>query len=132
MVIGLALFALGAQAGIGIMQVNQHVWRGFYNIDRLKWDTAYNARAGAQILMRYMKDYAIDYADRSGDLNHVPRATYAVYNAGPLAVGRFNKPHPPARERRVDRRLWNLYQGIAAGGQADLGSCNIKSAASTP
>ncbi len=124
---------LRSQAGsIGIMQINQHVWRGFYNIDRLKWDTAYNARAGAQILMRYMKDYAIDYADRSGDLNHVPRATYAVYNAGPHAVGRFNKPRPPAREQRVDQRLWTLYQGIASGGQVDLGSCSVKTAAATP
>ncbi len=124
---------LRSRAGsIGIMQVNQHVWRGFYNIDRLKWDTAYNARAGAQILLRYMKDYAIDYADRSGNLDHVPRATYAVYNAGPHAVGRFNKPHQPAREQRVDQRLWSLYQGVAAGGQVDLGNCSVKTAAATP
>ncbi len=123
---------LRSRAGsVGIMQINQHVWRGFYNVDRLKWDTAYNARAGTQILMRYMKDYAIDYADRSGNPDHVPRATYAVYNAGPRAVGRFNKPHPPARQQRVDQRLWSLYQGIASGGQVDLGSCSIKTAAAT-
>lgn len=124
---------LRSQAGsVGIMQINQHVWRGFYDVERLKWDTAYNARAGAQILMRYMKDYAIDYADRSGNLDHVPRATYAVYNAGPRAVGRFNKPHPPARQQRVDLRLWNLYQGIASGGRADLGSCSVTTAAANP
>jgi hypothetical protein len=124
---------LRSQAGsIGIMQINQLVWRGFYNIERLKWDTAYNARAGAQILMRYLKDYAIDYADRSGNPDHVPRAMYAVYNAGPRAVGRFNKPHPPARQERVDQRLWTLYQGIAAGGQVDLGTCSVKTAAATP
>jgi hypothetical protein len=124
---------LRSQAGsVGLMQINQHVWRGFYNVDRLKWDTAYNARAGAQILMRYMKDYAIDYADRSDNLDHVPRATYAVYNAGPRAVGRFNKPHPPARQQRVDQRLWTLYQGIASGGQVDIGSCSVKTAAASP
>lgn len=120
---------LRSQAGsIGIMQINQHIWRGFYNMERLKWDTVYNTRAGAQILMRYMKDYAIDYADRSGDSDDVPRAMYAVYNAGPRAVGRFSKAHPPTRQQRVDQRLWTLYQGIAGGGQVDLGSCSVKTA----
>jgi soluble lytic murein transglycosylase-like protein len=116
---------------VGIMQINQRVWRGFYDIERLRWDTAYNIRAGAQILMRYMKDYALPYAQRSGDLNHVPRAAYAVYNAGPRAVGRFNKPRPHPREARVDERLWTLYQGIVSGGQADLRTCGVSAAAAS-
>jgi len=78
---------LRSQSGsIGIMQVNQVVWRGFYEIQRLRWDTSYNVRAGAQILMRYTKDYAIPYASKSGDPDHAARAAYAVYNAGPRAV----------------------------------------------
>jgi soluble lytic murein transglycosylase-like protein len=105
------------------------VWRGFYDVERLRWNTAYNVRAGAQILKRYMKDYAIPYAERSGDLNHAPRAAYAVYNAGPRAVGRFNKPVRHPREERVDERLWALYQGIASGGEADLRSCAVRTAA---
>src|SRR3989442_3209503 len=116
---------------VGIMQINQVVWRGFYEIERLRWETAYNARAGAQIVLRYMKDYAIPYAERSGDPNHIPRATYAVYNAGPRAVGRFNKPQPHPREQRVDQRLWSLYQGIASGGHADLRACGVDSAAAS-
>jgi hypothetical protein len=79
--------------------------------------------------MRYMKDYAIPYAKRSGDLNHVPRAAYAVYNAGPRAVGRFDKPRPHPREKRVDERLWTLYQGIASGGRADLRTCGVNTGA---
>jgi hypothetical protein len=116
---------------VGIMQINQRVWRGFYDVQRLRWDTAYNTRAGAQILMRYMKDYAIPYAQRSGDLDRVPRAAYAVYNAGPRAVGRFNKSPPHPREARVDERLWTLYQGIAAGGRADLRTCSATTAAAS-
>ena len=104
------------------------MWRGFYDVQRLRWDTAYNMRAGAQILMRYLKDYAIPYAERSGDLNHVPRAAYAVYNAGPRAVGRFSKKPPDPREQRVDERLWTLYQGVASGAQVDLRNCNVSSA----
>jgi hypothetical protein len=119
---------LRSQSGsIGIMQINQVVWRGFYDVQRLRWDTAYNARAGAQILMRYMKDYAIPYAEKNGDPALAPRAAYAVYNAGPRAVGRFLKKPPHPREQRVDSHLWSLYQGIAAGGQADLKNCGVTS-----
>jgi hypothetical protein len=110
---------------VGIMQVNQRVWRGFYDVKRLRWDTAYNARAGAQILMRYLKDYAIPYAERTGNAEHAPRAAYAVYNAGPRAVGRFAKEGPHPREQRVDDKLWTLYRGIAAGGRADLRTCGV-------
>jgi hypothetical protein len=111
---------------VGIMQINQRVWRGFYDIDRVRWDTSYNIRAGAQILTRYLKDYAIPYAERTGKIDHVARAAYAVYNAGPRAVGRFTKSPPHPREARVDEKLWSLYQAIAAGGQVDLASCGVK------
>ena len=126
---GKVTYLRSAASSVGIMQVNQRVWRGFYEVERLRWDSAYNARAGAQILMRYMKDYAIPYAEKSGDVNHVPRAAYAVYNAGPRAVGRFNRNPPHPREARVDERLWSLYQGIASGGQVDLRTCAVTTAA---
>jgi hypothetical protein len=128
---GKVSYLRSAAGSVGIMQINQRVWRGFYDVERLRWDTAYNTRAGAQILMRYMKDYAIPYAERTGDLNHVPRAAYAVYNAGPRAVGRFNKVPRHPREERVDERLWTLYQGIASGGRADLRTCSVSTAAAS-
>ena len=112
---------------VGIMQINQHVWRGFYDLERLRWNTAYNIRAGTQILLRYVNDYAIPYARKTGRPADVPRATYAVYNAGPRAVGRFAKASPHPREARVDRKLWTLYQGVAAGGKPDLESCGVRS-----
>ncbi len=125
---GKVTYLRSTAASVGIMQINQRVWRGFYEIERLRWDTAYNTRAGAQILMRYLKDYAIPFAERSGDLGHVPRAAYAVYNAGPRAVGRFNKAQPHPREARVDERLRTLYEGIASGGRADLRNCDVTTA----
>jgi hypothetical protein len=111
---------------VGIMQVNQHVWRGFYDVERLRWDTAYNIRAGSQILLRYVNDYAIPYAEKSGKPTDVPRAAYAVYNAGPRAVGRFAKSPPHPREARVDEKLWSLYKGVASGGQPDLENCGVR------
>jgi hypothetical protein len=31
----------------------------------------------------------------------------------------------------VDEHLWKLYQGIASGGQADLKTCNVSTAAAS-
>ena len=129
---GQVTYLRSRSASVGIMQINQRVWRGFYDVRRLRWDTAYNIRAGVQILMRYVKDYAIPYAQRSGDAHDVPRAAYAVYNAGPRAVGRFDKAVPHPREKRVDDRLWTLYQRIASGGQVDLRTCDIEDVALSP
>jgi len=127
---GKVTYLRSASHSVGIMQINQKVWRGFYNVEKLRWDTAYNIRAGAQILARYVKDYAIPYAEKSGDAKSIPRAAYAVYNAGPRAVGRFAKSQPHPREARVDDKLWSLYQGIASGAQVDLASCGVKPPAS--
>ncbi|TAK82606.1 MAG: lytic transglycosylase domain-containing protein [Betaproteobacteria bacterium] len=128
---GKVSYLRSAVGSVGIMQINQRVWRGFYDVERLRWNTAYNTRAGAQILLRYMKDYAMPYAERTGDLKHIPRATYAVYNAGPRAVGRFNKARRHPREARVDDKLWTLYEGIASGGRADLSTCAVTTAAAS-
>ena len=122
---GKIVYLRSAANSVGLMQVNQRVWRGFYDVQRLRWSTAYNARAGAQILLRYLRDYAIPYAEQHGEPGDAPRAVYAVYNAGPRAVGRFHKPHPHPREKRVDERFWKLYQGIAAGGRPDLQNCTV-------
>jgi hypothetical protein len=113
---------------VGIMQINERVWRGFYDIERVRWDTPYNMRAGAQILLRYLKDYAIPYAEKTGRPEDAARAAYAVYNAGPRAVARFAKSPPHPREARVDEKLLTLYRGMAGGGQVDLASCGVKSA----
>lgn len=123
---GKVTFLRSQSSSVGIMQINQRVWRGFYNVERLRWDTRYNIRAGAQILARYVKDYAIPYAERTGRPDVIPRAAYAVYNAGPRAVARFDKKPPHPREARVDEKLWSVYKGIAAGGQADLKTCSVK------
>ncbi|HEX6155823.1 MAG TPA: lytic transglycosylase domain-containing protein [Burkholderiales bacterium] len=122
---GKVTYLRSQSSSVGIMQINQRVWRGFYDIERVRWDTAYNVRAGAQILARYLKDYAIPYAQKTGKPDDVARAAYAVYNAGPRAVGRFDKSPPHPREARVDEKLWTLYRGIAGGAPVDLASCGV-------
>ncbi|MEQ8663995.1 MAG: transglycosylase SLT domain-containing protein, partial [Gammaproteobacteria bacterium] len=77
---------LRSQAGsVGLMQVNKHVWRGIYDLERLEQDVAYNASAGNEILVHYLVDYAIRKGEHevSGDVDALARATYAAYNGGP-------------------------------------------------
>jgi Transglycosylase SLT domain len=111
---------------IGLMQINRSIWRGFYDVERLKWNAAYNARAGAEILLRYLRQYGLAEEKRTGNLDNVARATYAVYNAGPKAVTRYRARNSSAREKKVDTRFWNLYRGFAANGAVDLFRCTVE------
>jgi len=111
--------------GLGIMQINQHVWRGFYNMDRLQGDVAYNIQAGNQILMRYFKQHAIKVAEENNNPDMAARAAYAAYNGGPGAVRRFLKTDTNSRLKRIDEHLWELYQKISAGGSGDLTTCDV-------
>ena len=40
----------------GMMQVNEHVWRGLYDLRGLRWDIHYNGRAGSEILLHYLQE----------------------------------------------------------------------------
>jgi hypothetical protein len=111
---------------IGLMQINRRVWRGFYDVERLKWNTAYNAGAGAEILLRYLQQYGVAEEKQTGNLDNVARATYAVYNAGPKAVTRYRAQDSSAREKKVDTRFWELYRGFAAAGEVDLSRCTVE------
>ena len=41
-------------SSVGVMQINERVWREIYDIDRLRWNIRYNARAGCEILDLYV------------------------------------------------------------------------------
>ncbi|MFH1215450.1 MAG: lytic transglycosylase domain-containing protein [Pseudomonadota bacterium] len=117
---------LKSRAGsIGLMQVNQNVWRGFYDLERLRWEVGYNTRAGAQILMRYLKKYGVAAEEKSKDMNNGIRATYAVYNGGPRAALRFMKQKGGRPRNALYDKFWKVYQGIAAGGTVNLSSCSV-------
>jgi hypothetical protein len=111
---------------IGLMQINQRVWRGFYDVKRLQWNTAYNAQAGAEILLRYLQRYGVAEEKQAGNLDNAARATYAVYNAGPKAVARYRSRNSSAREKKVDARFKELYRGFAAGGEVNLFHCTVE------
>lgn len=73
---------------VGLMQVNERVWRGMYDVHHLRWDIRYNAAAGCEILELYLRKYTLDRLRKMkagkalGD-DTLARIVYAMYNGGP-------------------------------------------------
>ncbi|MGR9092116.1 MAG: hypothetical protein ACU85U_16210 [Gammaproteobacteria bacterium] len=110
---------------IGLMQVNQHVWRGIYDIERLGTDIGYNARAGNEILVHYLVDYAIRKREHeiTGSLDNLARATYAVYNGGPGHLKRYRQDDTKPGLRAIDDAFWRKYTGIQSEGVSAVRRC---------
>jgi len=93
---------LTSSAGaVGLMQIRPVVWRGFYDTGSLKNDIGYNARAGAEILLR--------------GLDNLAAATYAAYNGGPKRSARYRDPEASARARKVDNAFAQKFRTIRDG-----------------
>ncbi len=101
-------------SSVGLMQVNQRVWRGIYRVESLRWNIRYNVEAGIEILELYLRTYVLKNLNPGDpfDRDAIARAAYAVYNQGP---GRFKKtvkqdsPHP---YNRIDRLFREKYAWV--------------------
>lgn len=122
---GTISYVRSPSGSIGMMQINPSVWRGIFDIERLKIETGYNATVGVRILLRYLRLHARPIARKSGNQDDLARATYAAYNAGPRAAGRFLNPQSKPRVKQVDDKFWGLYQALRDGGTVDLQSCSV-------
>ena len=99
---GQVTYIASSQRSVGILQVNERVWRGFYEIEKLRWDIRYNARAGAEILHEYQELVLRRGGTVSaGDVGKTGRAIYAAYNGGPRQLRRYLSGKPSAALARV-------------------------------
>jgi hypothetical protein len=107
------------------MQVNPHVWRGFYATDGLAWSIVYNARAGSEILLHYLRDYAIARGEEVlGGPDALARAAYAAYHGGPSHLRRYRQPKRWGRALvAVDRAFHDKYREVVAGRELSVRSC---------
>ncbi len=121
---GQVRFLESATADVGLMQVNKHVWRGFYSIPRLEWDIVYNAGAGVEILMRLMaSDNARATPKEEDSVAQIARSTYAAYNGGPNAYNRWRHPDESLQARQIDQSFWIKFRAVTAGELFDILSC---------
>jgi septal ring-binding cell division protein DamX len=110
---------------VGLMQINERVWRGFYDIHKLRWDISYNSNAGSEILFNYMTRYALKKGEQKqrGGLSNLARASYSAYNGGPSQVARYRRSGVAATHRKVDELFWAKYQQVAAGNAMNVANC---------
>jgi len=102
---------------LGLMQVNPHVWRGFFSIDGLSWSIRYNALAGGEVLLHYLRDYAIARGEAAvGGPDALARATYATYNGGPSQMQRYRETKGVhAVLTKIDQAFLSKYRTLAGG-----------------
>ena len=116
---------ISASGDIGLLQINEKVWRGFYSPSRLRWDITYNARAGSEILFKFMVDYALKQQEykHEGGLSNLARASYSAYNGGPSQVSRYRRNDVPTAYRKIDLAFWEKYQQVHQGQELAVAQC---------
>ncbi|WAC09006.1 MAG: lytic transglycosylase domain-containing protein [Thermodesulfobacteriota bacterium] len=108
------------QSSIGLMQINERVWRGLYRLESLGWNIRYNARAGSEILNYYLSKYALKKMDPANplDLDTLSRVVYAMYNGGPGEFRKLLKRKETNSFYDSDKLFWEKYT-MAKEGQFD-------------
>lgn len=114
-----------AAGSIGLMQVNVHVWRGIYDLNALHGDVVYNARAGSEILVHYLVDYALRRLDPGllGNPENIARAAYAVYNGGPRHLNRVQQPGTSPALKKIDNAFRQKYRAMQTEGPLAVKRC---------
>jgi len=110
---------------VGVMQINERVWRGLYDISSLRWDAVYNGRAGCEILENYLRRYALAElkSEEALDWDLLARIVYAIYNGGPAQAKAYMKRHKNSRFWKSDRLFWQKYKLVKNGKLARVASC---------
>lgn len=110
---------------IGLMQINERVWRGLYDLHGLRWDMVYNARAGADILENYMVKYSIRHREHetTGKLDNLARSAYAAYNGGPRAYDRYRRPDASGHGKKVDTLFYEKFRAVKSGRELTVRAC---------
>lgn len=105
------------KTSVGMMQINERVWRGMYDIEHLRWDIRYNAAAGIDILNIYLKKYALtkmkslkgkDVLDNDG----LACSLYALYNTGPGGFSGYVKSRSTGNFSKIDNHFKEKYTWV--------------------
>ena len=116
------------QSSVGVMQINEHIWRGVYNIKQLRWNIGYNSQAGCEIMALYLRDYLL--REKSpGDFTTPPGQRflagwlYALYNGGPGQTKPFLQRYKNDKLFRAEQLFLAKFDAVVAGEWANLVRC---------
>ncbi|RJR25105.1 MAG: lytic transglycosylase domain-containing protein [Desulfobacteraceae bacterium] len=113
---------------VGVMQINERVWRGLYDPRHLRWDIAYNARAGCEILEQYLVRYALKGRASPGpEVNaaqeDLARLLYAMYNGGPGERKKFDERSAKKAYQLSDRLFFEKYNWVLFNEWSNISGC---------
>lgn len=108
------------KTSIGVMQINQRVWRGIYDLKQIKWNVRYNALAGCEIVDQYFRRYALRKLSKDAFGRGLTQETlagiiYAMYNGGPRQFKRFLKRRTEGKVYKSDRLFLEKFRWVQHG-----------------
>jgi hypothetical protein len=117
-------------SSVGLMQINERVWRGMYDLHHLRWDIRYNALAGCEILDLYVKKYLTKPAQRLKVMEKLKDETragiiYAMYNGGPGQLDKFLSRSAKGKFYASDRLFLEKYVWVKNGQLTHISKCLI-------
>ncbi len=117
-------------SSVGLMQINERVWRGIYDLQHLRWDIGYNAAAGCEILDLYVTKYLARHTKSVNaiqKLNDETRAglIYAMYNGGPGQLEKFLSRSAKGKFYDSDKLFLEKYIWVNNGQLENISKCLI-------
>ena len=112
---------------VGLMQINERVWRGMYDTNHLRWDINYNAEAGCEIIDLYFCRYALKKMKLGEPLDDdkLARIMYAMYNGGPGQFHKFLKRSKKGEYYLSDKLFFEKYSWVKNNQWQNISKCLI-------
>lgn len=112
------------QSSVGLMQINERVWRGIYRPESLRWNSLYNIRAGCEILEEYLRRYALKKPEsKTMNADTLAQTLYAMYNGGPGQFKKFLLRSKTNKLFKSDKLFWEKYSWIKSNQLDKLRIC---------
>lgn len=115
-------------SSVGVMQINERIWRGLYDKNRLRWDIRYNALAGCEILDLYLRRYVLqDKMWKKKENNKLlGQVLYSMYNGGPSQYKKFlARASEPGKHYQSDKLFLEKFKLVLAGKWSQVKTCFV-------
>ncbi len=115
---------------VGLMQINERVWRGLYDRHHLRWNIEYNVIAGCEILELYLRKYTLKRLDKMKtetqvDDDTLAQLVYSMYNGGPSQFHEFLKRKKSGKLYTSDKLFLEKYTWVKTGQFQNVSKCLI-------
>jgi hypothetical protein len=115
-------------SSVGVMQINERVWRGMYDLHRLRWNIRYNAWAGCEILDLYVTKYIeknIKDLKSGGKISDetLARTLYAMYNGGPQEFKKFLSRKKSGKYFKSDELFFEKFNWVKKNQWQNIRKC---------